>query len=187
MCLRTGSAARESHAADSATERGRAAPRLLPRGQGGFTIIELIIWIGVAISVMIAATASYVGTTRSWDGTARLTRVQTEGSMAVEMIGYGVRRGSSVTVGAGADSLNVFYWTGSTDSLTARYHFDGQQRRIEDINGYEVAASVDSVRFTSADGKVVNIDVFLRDDRGTLNESGDDLPVSISSTVVCRN
>ncbi len=157
-----------------------------PRGESGFTLIELMIWAGVAISVIIAATASYVGTTRSWDGTAALARIQRDGSLAVEMMARGIRSGSTATVGSAGDSLNVYYWTGSTDSLIARYYLDGQGN-IRDLDGFEVATDVDSLRFGVSSGKVVNIDIYLRDDRETEDHAGDDLPVSLSSTAVCRN
>ncbi len=156
------------------------------RGQSGFTLTELLIWAGVAISVMIAATASYIGTTKSWNGTAALTRIQMDGSLAVEMMAGGIRRGSTVTVGSGGDSLSVYYWTGSVDSLVARYHLDAGGR-LMDITGFEIASDVDSVRFHAVGTKVVNVDLYLRDDRNTADHPGDDLPVVLSSTVVCRN
>jgi hypothetical protein len=158
----------------------------VPRGQGGFSIVELLIWMGVAISVLSAATTSYIGVTRSWDGTAALSRIQADGSLAVEMIASGVRGGSSVTVGGGGNSLSVFFWTGATDSLIATYSFDGQGS-IEDMTGFEVMSNVDSVRFSTIGTEVLNVDLYLRDDRGTPNHAGDDLPVVVSSTVVCRN
>lgn len=156
------------------------------RRQTGFTITELVIWIGVAISVMMAATASYIGTTKSWEGTAGLARVQQEGSLAVEMMARSVREGSSVTIGSGGNSMSVYYWTGSLDSLMARYRLN-DQGCVEDSYGHVIASDVDSMRIASSDGQVVNIDLYLRDDRETTNHAGDDLPVVLSSTAVCRN
>jgi hypothetical protein len=157
------------------------------RTQSGFTITEMIIWLGVALSVMMAATVSLVGTHKSWNGTADLARVQREGCIAVEAMAREVRDGSSLTVGSGGDSLSVFYWTGSYDSLITCFYLDQQQRSILNGAGAAIVDDVDSLRFVSPDGQTVSMEIYLRSDRGTPGFTGDDLPVRLSSSVVCRN
>jgi Tfp pilus assembly protein PilW len=164
---------------------GRAARRRGAAGQAGFTLVELMIWAGVAIAVLSAATSSYLGTRRSWEGTATLARIQRDGSIAVESIARTVRRGSSLSV-AGGDSVNVYYWTGYVDSLIGCFHLDAGGD-LRDMAGVSIASDVDSVRFVSPDNEALNMDIYLRDDMGTDDRTSDDQCVVLSSTVVCRN
>ncbi len=153
-------------------------------GNGGFTLPEVLIASLLAVGALAAGFALYGGTVRSFDGTATLAELQREASMAVEVIARDVRSGSSVTVGGGGDSLNVYYYTGSFDSLAASFHLDGSHHLI-DIAGRALAERVSSLDFSSADGRVVNIDVLVEDTRRAGN--GDDIHVLMSSTVACRN
>ena len=156
----------------------------LPRGQGGFTITEMIVWVAVAIVVLAAGLTSYLGSRRSWETTASLARIQRDGSVAMEMMARSIRHGSSVEVQG--DSLNVYYWTGSTDSLIGTFYLD-DQGDLRDAAGVSIASDVDSVRFVTGDNQTVNIDLFLREDMNTPHRSTDDQMVLISTTSVCRN
>lgn len=153
-------------------------------GNGGFTLPEVLLAALLAIGALAAGFAAYGGTLRSFNGTASLADLQREASTAVEVIARDVRSGSSVTVGGGGDSLNVYYYTGSYDSLAAMYHLDGQNR-VLNIDGTPLAEQVSSLDFSTADGRVVNIDVLVEDTRRA--GPGDDIHVLMSSTVACRN
>lgn len=153
-------------------------------GNGGFTLPEVLLAALLAIAALAAGFAAYGGTLRSFDGTATLADLQREASTAVEVIARDIRSGSSVTVGAGGDSLNVYYYTGSYDSLAARYSLDGNNQ-VVNIDGVALIEQVSSLDFSSADGRVVNIDVLLEDTRRA--GAGDDIHVLMSSTVACRN
>ncbi|MCD4690929.1 hypothetical protein K8S17_05650 [bacterium] len=150
----------------------------------GFTLPEVLIAALLAIGALAAGFAAYGGTMRSFDGTATLAELQREASMAVEVIARDVRSGSSVAIGGGGDSLSIFYYTGTYDSLYASYHCDAQHELIN-IAGLAIAERVSSLGFTSADGRIVNIDVLLEDTRSV--RPGDDVHVLMSSTVACRN
>ncbi len=153
------------------------------RGNGGFTLPELLLAALLAIAALAAGFAAYGGTLRSFDGTASLADLQREGSTAVETIARDVRSGSSVSV-TGGDSLSVFYYTGSYDSLAASYHLD-QQNRVLNISGAVLAENVSALGFSTADGRVLNVDVLLEDTRRP--GDGDNIRVLMSSTVACRN
>jgi type II secretory pathway pseudopilin PulG len=153
-------------------------------GNGGFTLPEVLLAALLAIAALAAAFAAYSGTLRSFDGTATLAELQREASMAVEVIARDVRSGSSVTVGGGGDSLNVYYYTGSYDSLAARYYLDGHHRIIN-LAGAPLAERVSALDFSTPDGRVVNMDVLVEDTRRA--GDGDDIHVLMSSTVACRN
>jgi Tfp pilus assembly protein PilW len=163
---------------------GRPAGRAVPGGQAGFTITERIVWVGVAIVVLAAGLTSYLGSKRSWETTASLARIQRDGSVAMEMMARAVRHGSSVEVVG--DSLAVYYWTGSVDSLLGCFYLD-DDGYLRDAAGVSIASDVDSVRFVTADNQAINIDLYLREDMNTPDRSTDDQMVLISTTAVCRN
>lgn len=162
----------------------RPAVDTMPRGQGGFTITEMIVWVAVAVTVLAAGLASYLGSRRSWETTASLARIQRDGSTAIEMMARAVRHGSSLEVVG--DSLAVYYWTGSVDSVLGRFYVD-DQRHLRDAAGVSIASDIDSVRFVTGDNQVVNIDVYLREDMNTPDRATDDQMVLVSTTAVCRN
>ena len=170
------------HPAISARARRSAA---LPRDERGFTLTELLITLSLVGVGMAAAFAAYLGSIRSWEGTARLADLQRDAGLTARIITREVREGSEVVIGAGADSIAIYYDTGSSDSLAAEFVLDAQGRLI-DLSGDVVATGVDSLVFSSADGKTVNMDVLLRGDMGTAMV-GDDQVVLVSSTAVCRN
>ncbi len=160
---------------------GRA--RLL--NNGGFSLVEVLI-AALLSTVAIAATfAVYAGTMHSWEGTACLTDVQREASLAVAVMAREIRCGSSVVIGAGSDSISVYYDTGSSDSLMATFHANGNGQLI-DIGGGIVTSHVSSVSFSTPDGRAVNIDILIDNGRGTAT-TVDDQHVLMSSTAVCRN
>ena len=80
-------------------------------GEGGFTIIELMIVAAVSIAVVLSVVVAYVGSVRSWNGTAGLLEIQREASLGVESIQNAVRPASNLEVAPGAfgDSLEVFW------------------------------------------------------------------------------
>jgi len=154
-------------------------------GQRGFTLPEVIVTMAALVVVVLAATVSYMGTLRSWDGTSSMTRLQQDSSLAVETMSRSLRGASSVTIGADGDSVRVFYDTPSGDSLASVYHIDNQGQLVDGA-GFVLAADVDSLSFSTSDGKTVNIDLSLRDAMGS--ECGnDDQGLLMSSTVVLRN
>jgi type II secretory pathway pseudopilin PulG len=155
------------------------------RGQGGFTLTELIVSIGVTLVVILAGVVTYLGTIHSWEGTASLTRIQREASFAMEVMVRDIRDASSCDISAAGDSLTVYFWTGTVDSVIAVYYLDDQDRLI-DMDGTVLVTEVDSLGFSAA-GSTVNIDVLLKDEMETPEASQDDQAVLISSTVACRN
>ena len=156
------------------------------RSAAGFAVAELMLWAGVSVAVFTAATAGYLGSKRCWEGTAKLAEMQRESSLAVEMMARNIRAGSRVDMPAGDNALNVYYAGVAGDTLIASFHVDSNGV-LRDASGFALAAGVDSVRFASQDGRVVNIDLYVRDDRGTPNIPSDDISVVMSSTVACRN
>lgn len=166
---------------------GLQGPRLpAPRGDGGFTLTELMIAAGLSVAVIAAVVVAYSGTVRSWQTTAAYANIQREASLAVEVMARSIRPGSNVVIGSGGDSLAVVLNTGSGDSTIAAFTLD-EDGRIVDINGSVVTTRVDSLGFSSADQKTVNIDLVLRDDIGTVDRITDDQAVYISTTAICRN
>jgi Tfp pilus assembly protein PilW len=164
--------------------RGPGRPVL--RGNGGFTLTELMIAAGLSIAVIAAVVVAYSGTVRSWQTTAAYANIQREASLAIEVMSRSIRPGSNVVIGAGGDSLAVVLNTGSTDSTIALFTLN-DDGSIVDINGGVVTTRVDSLGFSSADQKSVNIDLVLRDDIGTAQRVTDDQSVYMSTTAICRN
>jgi len=154
-------------------------------GQRGFTLPELLVTMASLVVVVLAATVSYVGTMHSWDGTATMTRLQRESSLAVETVSRTLRGATRVTIGAAGDSLNVFYEGSSGDSLAASYFLNDQGELVDD-QGFVLASTVDSLWFGTVDGKTVNIDVTVRDQMNTQCGT-DDQALLMSSTAVLRN
>lgn len=152
----------------------------------GLTLTELLIAAGLSIAVIAAVVVAYSGTVRSWQTTAAYANIQREASLAIEIMARSIRPGSNVVIGTGGDSLAVVLNTGGSDSTTAVFSLDGQGNII-DITGAVVTTRVDSLSFTSADQKTVNIDVVLRDDIGTADRTTDDQAVHMSTTAICRN
>ena len=169
-----------------APARLESAATTAARRQGGFAMIELLVSIGAVIVVIMATVTTYLSTTRSWEGTATLTRVQREASFAMEVMGRAIRQGSSVDINADGDSLRVLFWTGSTDSLLAMYYVDGQGC-LRDHSGTALVEGADSLSFASSDGRTTNIDIVIRGDMGTEDVTCDDQLVLMSSTIACRN
>jgi len=159
------------------------------RSQRGFSIIDLIIAVGVSAFVIMAGMAFYAGTLRSARGTSSLAGLQRDAALAVESVSRAIREGSSVTIAsdsaAGSDSLRVLLRVGTVDSLIACYHPDDQGQLL-DISGNIVVSNVDSVQFSTSNGTLVNASVYLRDGMGTA-ESSDDQSVLIETTTSCRN
>jgi hypothetical protein len=91
-----------------------------------------------------------------------------------------------VTIGAGGDSLEVVLSSDGSDSTIALFYLD-DQGNIMDINGAVVTNRVDSLGFSSADQKAVNIDLVIKDDLGTDDRITDDQAVHMSTTAICRN
>jgi hypothetical protein len=151
----------------------------------GVTIIEVLIAALLSTVAIVAAFTTYAGTMHSWEGTACLTDVQREASLALEVMAREIRSGSSVAIGAGSNSISVYYDTESGDSLMATFVANGNNELI-DIGGGIVTSHVSSVSFSSPDGQAVNIDILIENDRGTTT-TGDDQHVLMSSTAVCRN
>jgi type II secretory pathway pseudopilin PulG len=163
---------------------GRGAARGLAR-QDGFTVVEIIASIGVTVTVLAAGVATYVGTMHSWEGTSRLTEVQREASLAMDMIGRSVRDGSYIDISGDGDSLSVFVETPGGDVLSAAYYLNNGS--LCDIDGTVLVPNVAGLTFGSSGGRTVNIDVTLADDMGTPDCATDDQSVLISSSVACRN
>jgi type II secretory pathway pseudopilin PulG len=157
-----------------------------PVGSGGFTLTELMIAAGLSVAVIAAVVVAYSGTVRSWQTTAAYANIQREASLAIEVMARSIRPGSNVEIGTGGDSLAVILNVDGADSTIAVFHLDGQGN-IVDINGGIVTARVDSLGFTSADQKAVNIDLVLLDDIGTADRLTDDQAVHMSTTAICRN
>jgi type II secretory pathway pseudopilin PulG len=165
---------------------GASPGRRGPGGSAGFTLTELLIAAGLSVAVIAAVVVAYSGTVRSWQTTAAYANIQREASLAVEVMARSIRPGSNVIIGSGGDSLAVVLNTDGADSTIAVFHLDGQGN-IVDMNGAVVTTRVDSLGFTSADQKTVNIDLVLRDDIGTADRLTDDQAVEMSTTAICRN
>lgn len=157
-----------------------------PEGSAGFTLTELMIAAGLSVAVIAAVIVAYSGTVRSWQTTAAYANIQREASLAIEVMARSIRPGSNVTIGSGGDSLAVILSVDGADSTIAAFHLDGQGNII-DINGAVVTTRVDSLGFSSADQRTVNIDLVLRDDIGTIHRLTDDQAVEMSTTAICRN
>ena len=156
-------------------------------GNGGFTMAEVAIVSAISIAVILSIAVAYVGTTRSWNGTAGLLEIQREASLGMEIIQKVVRPASSLAVAAGVhgDSLEVYYEVASGDSLVAEFYLDGAGN-LMDINGTAVASYIDSMDFVLS-GRTLHIDGWFRSDIGTPSRSTDDQRVQISTTAICRN
>ena len=169
-----------------ATLIGRGLGRR-PNGNGGFTLVEVMVVAAISIAVVLSLVVAYIGTIRSWNGTAALLEIQREASLGMEAIQNAVRPASSLTVASGVygDSLEVYWEVASGDSLTAEFYLDGSGNLI-DINGTTVASGIDSIDFVRS-GRTLHIDTWHRSDVGTPDRSTDDQRVQISSTAICRN
>ena len=159
------------------------------RNCGGFTVVELMIVVGISIAVILSIVVAQVGTIRSWNGTAALLDIQREGSLGVEAIQNAVRPSGALAAvpGAFGDSLEI-YWEmpgGAPDSLANKFYLDGN-RNLLDINGTVVASHVDSVDFFFS-GCTLHIDAWLSSDVNTPNRTTDDQRIQVSSTAICRN
>jgi Tfp pilus assembly protein PilW len=144
--------------------------------------------VAVAITGLIVApcVTVYLATQDSWAGTAALADVQRDAWFVIDLISRNTRGASAVNIPGRVDSMEVVFHTSSGDSVVGRYYVDGQNRLV-DINGTVLVRDVDTVCFTSADGKTVNMDVTLTDGMGTPTCGADDQSVLLSSSVVCRN
>ena len=158
-----------------------------PNGTAGFTLAEVMIVAAISVAVVLSMVVAYVGTIRSWNGTAALLEIQREASLGMEAIQNAVRPASSLTVASGAygDSLEVYWEVASGDSLVAEFYLDGSGNLI-DINGTTVASGIDSIDFVRS-GRTLHIDTWHSSDVGTPDRSTDDQRVQISSTAICRN
>ncbi len=156
-------------------------------GNGGFTLAEIMVVAAASVAVILSVAVAYVGTVRSWNGTAGLLEIQREASLVTGMIQNVVRPASSlaVTPGAHGDSLEVYYEVASGDSLVAEFYLDGAGN-LMDINGITVASYIDSIDFVVY-GRTLHIDGWFRSDIGTPNRLTDDQRVQISGTAICRN
>ena len=155
----------------------------------GFTVVELMIVVGISIAVILAIVVAQVGTIRSWNGTAALLDIQREASLGIEAIQNAVRPSGALAAvpGAFGDSLEI-YWEmpgGAPDSLANKFYLDGN-RNLVDINGAVVASHVDSIDFFVT-GCTLHIDAWLSSDVDTPNRTTDDQRIQMSSTSICRN
>jgi hypothetical protein len=148
--------------------------------------MEVPVVLAATVGVIASIFVIYLGSLHSWSGTTALAGIQREASLAMEMMTHDIRPASGFTIGAGGDSLEVTFWTGSTDSVIARFYRDAGGD-LRDITGGVVTTRVDSLLFTASGAKTVNIDLILRNDLGTLDTTADDQVVVVSSSVVCRN
>ncbi|MBD3368590.1 MAG: prepilin-type N-terminal cleavage/methylation domain-containing protein [Candidatus Eisenbacteria bacterium] len=155
------------------------------RGRRGFTLPEVVVTMAALTVIVLAASVSYVGTLKSWDGTSSMTRLQRESSLAVETMSRVLRGAESVVINVEGDSLRVYYETAAGDSLADIFHIndDGQ---LVDSAGFVLSSSVDSLSFSTVDGKTVNMELAVTDGMGT-EQCSDDQALLMSSTVVCRN
>jgi type II secretory pathway pseudopilin PulG len=161
-------------------------PLAAPANERGFTLTELLIAAGLSIAVIAAVVVAYSGTVRSWQTTAAYANIQREASLAIEVMARSIRPGSNVVIGAGGDSLAVVLNTGSADSTIAVFTLN-DDGGIVDIHGSVLTTRVDSLGFSSADQKSVNIDLVILDDIGTADRLTDDQAVHMSTTAICRN
>jgi hypothetical protein len=167
------------------TGRGEAQVRR-PRGNAGFTFVEIMVMVGVSICVVMAAAVAYEGTVRSWRGTSALLEIQRDASLAVEVMQRTMRPACVVDPDADGDSLEVFYRTAAgSETLAAVFYLD-DAGHVRDINGTALASGVEDLHF-SMTGNALNIDLTLRDDVGTLERTTDDQAVLFSSSIVPRN
>jgi hypothetical protein len=156
------------------------------RGSSGFTLLEVPVAIAATVGIIASIFVIYLASLHSWSGTAALAGIQREASLAMEMMTHDVRPGSAFTIGSGGDSLEVTYWTGGADSVIARFYKD-VDGNLRDISGGIMTTRVDSLAFSAAGAKTINIDLTVRNDLGTTDTTADDQVVVVSSTVVCRN
>lgn len=166
-------------------KRGAAAGRG-PRRNTGFTIVEVMVMVGVSICVVMAAAVAYEGTVRSWRGTSALLEIQRDASLAVEMMQRTLRPACVVDPDADGDSLEVYYRTSAgSETLAAVFYLDGAGY-LRDRNGTVLASGVEDLTF-SMTGNALNIDLTLKDDVGTSERCTDDQAVLFSSSIVPRN
>jgi type II secretory pathway component PulJ len=156
------------------------------RGSGGFTIIEVLVMVGVSICVVMAAAVAYEGTIRSWRGTAALLDIQRDASLGVELMQRSLRGSCRVDPDDDGDSLEFYYRTAAgAETLAGRFYLDANGY-VRDINGAALASRVEDLSF-SMTGNALNIDLTLKDDVGTAERSTDDQAVFFSSSIVPRN
>jgi type II secretory pathway component PulJ len=156
-------------------------------GCSGFTLTEVLIVAAISIGVVLSIVVAYVGTIRSWNGTAALLEIQREASLGIESIENAVRPASDLTVSSGVfgDSLEVYWEVAGGDSLAAEYYLDANGNLL-DINGATVASHIDSIDFVVSGG-TLHVNAYLWSDVGTPDRTTDDQRLLISSTAICRN
>lgn len=156
------------------------------RDERGFTLAELVVAMAVSVLIVVPCISVYLATLDSWEGTAALADVQRDAWFVVNRISRTARAASEVNIDGRVDSMDIVFHTPSGDSIGGRYYVDAQNQLV-DLNGVVLVRDVDSVRFSSSDGKTVNMDITLRDAMGTPDCGADDQSVLLSSSVVCRN
>jgi hypothetical protein len=156
------------------------------RGEGGFTLAELLVAAVVSALIVAPCVTVYLATLDSWEGTAALADTQRDAWFVIDRIVRTTRGASEVDISGRVDSMEVVLHRATGDTVVARYYVDSQGDLV-DKNGVVLVRNVDSISFANASAGGVDIDVTLTHEMGTPQCYTDDQSVLLSSSVICRN
>jgi prepilin-type N-terminal cleavage/methylation domain-containing protein len=157
----------------------------LPAGNGGFTLVELMIVGIIGAIILLAAFSMYLTSLDTWDTSGARLALQRNGDRAVKQIAFDIRRGDFVTVSPDSTAIVVTRTTSSAVDTLAAYALVSDE--VVNIHGTVLTDHVTDLRFSSSNGVKVWISMTLADDMGTGALPFDDQRVEINSLAVCRN
>jgi prepilin-type N-terminal cleavage/methylation domain-containing protein len=158
------------------------------RNRRGFTLLELMLGIGLSLIVLLGAGSVYLGVQRSFQWGSRKLLAQQEATLLSSTLSRRIRvaKGYEIYVvpnrGVPADSGNGLALRGDGGVLLGRLEWDGAQQTLVDSTGTRVTSmKLQGVQFRKevALPKVVRYRFQTDDERGSL--------VDIESAVTLRN
>lgn len=146
--------------------------------QGGFSLIEVVIAMGISTIVLLAVGGVLAASHTRWNNTWAKVNLQQDGSYVMLELSQAIKEAASATVESNGKKIQIFDTDGSwvkyifrPNDKQLRYKIEGQSAKIL-IDGY-----VEDLRFSVEDNKV-GIDLTLKND----NQE-----VHLDSTVQMRN
>ncbi len=133
----------------------------LPRGRGGFTLIEIVVVAGIMALFSLTLISVFLATVRGGGKSQLMQAIHQEGDFALKRMGSTIRSSAAVTCGAGSITVAD---PGGAEIIFSSVNDNGLTRVVSDSSNFltGVLAEVTSMSFSCYQGSLGNQVVTIR-------------------------
>ena len=138
-----------------------AQKKVHQRNAAGFTLIELMVAVALAVVLFFGLASLYMLMNDSWERGSSLVNLQRDGSYAMMKLTTTIRAGSAAII-APSTQLTV---KDAGNTTIGRFYLESGDQSLRDDSGNKVIPSlVDSLVFTQS-GPTIYVELMLADDK----------------------